>query len=131
VSYLLDTNICIPFLNEKETALADRLRALSPDDVKLCGIVKAELLYGARCSKKVEANLANLDRFFEAFESLPFDDAAAAHYGSLRSQLRRNGTPVGANDMMIAAIAFSTDCTLVTRNSDELRQIAGLRVAIW
>jgi tRNA(fMet)-specific endonuclease VapC len=115
VSYLLDTNICIPFLNEKDVLGWRTSCGLpSPDEVKLCSVVKAGLLYGARCSRKVEANLAHLDRFFAAFESLPFDDAAAAQYGSLRAQLRRSYTR-RRNDMMIAAIAFSTDSTPVTR----------------
>ena len=131
MSYLLDTNICIPFLNEKDSTLANKFRALPPEDLKLCSVVKAELLYGARSSSRVEENLRNLDRFFAAFESLPFDDTAASHYGSLRAQLRRSGTPVGANDMMIAAIALATDSTLVSRDGDELRRIAGLRLETW
>lgn len=131
MSHLLDTNICIPFLNEKDDALADKLRGLSPDDVKLCSVVKGELLYGARSSAKVEENLSTLARFFAAFESLTFDDAAAAQYGTLRAQLRRDGTPVGANDMMIAAIALSNDLVLVTRNTKELRRVAGLRIEEW
>ena len=91
MSYLLDTNICIPFLNRIEAALAEKLRRLSPDDVKLCSTVKAELLYGARCSKRLHENLATLDRFFAALESFPFDDRAAGHYGVVRAQLRRDG----------------------------------------
>ena len=131
MSYLLDTNVCIPFLNEKEPALAERLKRHSPEDVKLCSVVKAELLYGARSSSRVEQNLGNLERFFSVFESLSFDDAAAEQYGLLRAQLRRSGIPVGANDMMIAAIALAADCTLVSRNADELRHIAGLRLETW
>lgn len=63
--------------------------------------------------------------------SLPFDDAAAARYGVLRAELRREGTAVGANDMMIAAIALADDATLVTRDSRELAAGAGLRLVTW
>jgi len=131
VTYLLDTNICIPFLNERDRGLAAKLRRHSLDDLKLCSVVKAELLYGARSSSRVQENIGNLDRFFRAFESFAFDDDAAAEYGTLRAQLRRSGTPVGANDMLIAAIALATDSVLVTRNTEELRQIAGLRLETW
>jgi tRNA(fMet)-specific endonuclease VapC len=131
MSYLLDTNVCIAFLNQKDAKLRARLEQTSPDDLKLCSVVKAELLYGARNSTRAEHNLSKLARFFELFESVPFDDAAAHQYGALRAQLRRSGTPVGANDMLIAAIALAADLTLVTRNQDELRQVAGLRVDSW
>lgn len=131
MSFLLDTNVCIAFLNDSKSKIGSRLTRLSPDDVKLCAVVKAELLYGARHSARVEENLGRLTRFFEPFESLPFDDVAAEHYGVVRAQLRRAGTPLGANDLMIAAIAIAADTTLVTRNQDEFRHVAGLRVAVW
>jgi tRNA(fMet)-specific endonuclease VapC len=128
---LLDTNICIAFLNDSKAKVGSRLARLSPEDVKLCSIVKAELLYGARNSARVEENLGKLTRFFEVFESLTFDDVAAEHYGVIRAQLRRGGTPLGANDLMIAAIAVAADLTLVTRNQDEFRRVAGLRIEAW
>jgi len=89
------------------------------------------VLYGARASGRVEQNLARLDAFFAPFASLLFDDHAADRYGVIRAQLRRDGTPVGANDMMIAAIAVAADATLVTRNQGELRRVSGLRVEPW
>lgn len=128
---LLDTNICVAFLNEKDARLRRRFHGTTPGDLRLCSVVKAELLYGARNSARVEENLAKLQRFFAAFESLPFDDAAAEHYGILRTQLRRSGTPIGANDMMIAATTLAHDVVLVTRNEGEFFRVAGLPVEIW
>jgi tRNA(fMet)-specific endonuclease VapC len=75
--------------------------------------------------------IPRLARFFAPLRSLPFDDEAAARYGLLRAQLRREGRPVGAHDMMIAAIALAADMTLVTRNEREFAVIAGLRVMTW
>src|SRR6185295_15075505 len=107
--FLLDTNICIAFLNGEDEGVRDLLLGLPREQVALCSVVKAELLYGARNSGKVEHNLARLERFFEPLRSLPFDDEAAARYGSLRAQLRREGRPIGANDMLVAAIALAAD----------------------
>ena len=104
---------------------------LNRDEVALCSVVKAELLYGARASARVGENLERLERLFALFPSLPFDDVAAAQYGALRTQLRRSGTPIGGNDMLIAAIALSADATLVTRNEKEFRLVPGLRVEVW
>jgi len=131
VSYLLDTNVCIGFLNEIDRPLRARLERTSPDELKLCSIVKAELLYGARNGARVQENLAKIARFTKPFESIPFDDAAAEQYGMIRTQLRRAGTPIGANDMLIAAIALASDSILVTRNQDEFLQVPGLRVEAW
>ncbi len=131
MAYLLDTNICITFLNERDAELQRQLEGKAPEELKLCSIVKAELLYGARAGNRVDANLAKLARFFGVFESLPFDDDAAGQYGLVRAQLRRVGTPIGANDMMIAAIALSRDITIVTRDQDDFQRVAGLRVEVW
>jgi len=131
VIYLLDTNICIAFINGSSAAVRDRLLALEPPSVRLCSVVRAELLYGARNSGRCSENLERLARFFGPFESLPFDDAAAEAYGQLRAQLRREGRLIGGNDMLIAATALAAGATLVTRNQDEFRRVPGLAVESW
>ena len=129
--HVLDTNICIAYLNVSDRGVERKLLALPVESVALCSVVKAELLYGARSGGRVEQNLALLHRFFAPFHSLPFDDDAAACYGALRAQLRREGRPIGSNDMMIAAIVLAADATLVTRNERELSAVAGLRLVAW
>lgn len=129
--WLLDTNVCIAFLNGTDESVRERLLRTPPNDVRLCSVVKAELVYGARKSGKVEANLRRLSTFFSAMESLPFGDEAAEWYGVIRSQLEREGRAIGGNDLMIAAIALASDAVLVTRNTDEFRRVAALRVEHW
>lgn len=131
MSYLLDTNVCIALLKKGDQALSARLRREAPTNVALCSVVRAELLYGARKSERVDENLRLLEVFFAAFASLPFDDRAAEHYGAIRALLTRAGTPIGANDLLIASIALASDATLVTRNLDEFRRVPGLRVDSW
>lgn len=131
MTYVLDTNICIPLINRTDPQLRERLLALRPDEVSLCSVVKAELLFGARNSDRVAENLSRVQRFCAAFQSLPFDDAAAEHYGSLRALLSREGRPIGANDMLIASIALTAGATLVTRNSAEFSRVPGLSLEVW
>lgn len=131
MSVLLDTNICIGFLNQKDAKLKARIQRTAPGELRLCSVVKAELLFGARNGSRAPENLRRLDRFFEAFESLPFDDDAAQEYGLLRTELRRAGKPIGANDMLIAAIALAHRATLVTRDDDDFLRVPGLRVESW
>ncbi len=107
--------------------LVERIRSLDPGDLALSRIVKAELLFGARKSRKVEQNLALLEAFFSQFESLPFDDLAADHYGQLRAALQVKGTVIGANDLLIASVALAHGLTLLTRNRKEFSRVPGLR----
>ena len=127
---LLDTNIWIA-LAKGEAGIVERLRGLRPEGIVSCAVVRAELLYGARKSDRVEANLEGFRRLLEPFASWEFDDAAADHYGLIRADLERMGTPIRANDLMIAAIARSRDAVLVTRNYREFARVVGLRVEHW
>lgn len=128
---VLDTSVCIPLINGSDPALADRLLAQEPHSVVLCSVVKAELYFGASNSARVAENLDRVERFCRVFESLPFDDQAARVYGSIRAQLRREGRPIGANDLLIAAIATATSASLITRNHEEFRRVPGLALEVW
>lgn len=128
---LLDSDVVIRFLNGTSALVRDQLLALGDGEAALCSIVKAELLYGARASLRVDDNLKRLAELFDVYPSLPFHDQAAEHYGVIRAQLRRAGTPIGANDMMIAAVALANDMAVATGNGREYRRVPGLRVVEW
>ena len=129
--YLLDSNNCIQFLNGKSIHIDRQLRGIKPSNIKLCSIVKAEMWYGASRSNNASATLARLETFFEPYESIPFDDAAAAEDGRIRAQLAVAGTPIGPNDLMIAAIASARQSTLVTHNTSEFSRVPGLLIEDW
>ena len=129
--YLLDTNVCIHLLNGKHPAILQHFRQHGPADIAMCSVVKAELLYGARRSQRVEANLQLLKVFFAPLQSLPFDDECAEHYGQIRADLLTQGKPIGPNDTLIAAIARAHDATVITHNTGEFSRVAGLRMEDW
>lgn len=129
--YLLDTNVCIHLLNEKHPSILQHFRLHSPTDIALCSVVKAELLYGARRSQRIEANLQLLKAFFAPLQSLAFDDECAEHYGQIHADLLSQGKPIGPNDTLIAAIARAHDATLITHNTSEFGRVAGLRLEDW
>lgn len=129
--FLLDTNVCIRILNGSSPPVAARLQATNPAEVRLSSVVKAELLYGARKSKRVDDNLRLLRRFFMPFVSLPFDDRCAEEAGLIRLDLERSGRPIGPNDLLIAGSARAHDLALVTHNGREFGRIPGLRVEDW
>ena len=131
MTYLLDTNTCIRYLNGRAPNVLRRLQNLPPAEARVCAIVKAEMYFGAMKSTDPDRTLAQQRAFLNAFESLPFDDAAAEAYGRLRAELAQRGTPIGPNDLMIAAIALAHDLTLVTHNTAEFSRVPGLLLEDW
>ncbi len=130
VRYLLDTNICIGFFKNHPLITA-RIEEKGLDSLLLCAPVKAELWYGACKSARVAANQAVLREFFAQLRSLPFGDEAVAHYGEIRATLAKAGTPIGPNDLLIAAVAKAYDVTLVTHNVGEFSRVHGLLLEDW
>ncbi len=129
--YLLDTNTCIRYLNGRSKAISDRLNTLSDGDAAVCSVVKAELFFGAMRSQNPIKTLDGQQQFLSLFISLPFDDLAAEHYGRIRAALVSQGTPIGSNDLLIAAIALANNLILITHNTREFERVAGLRLEDW
>lgn len=129
--YMLDTDICIKVLNGTSPTLIARLRGEDPASLRLSSITKAELLYGARHSQKIAANLRLLELFFQPFLSLSFDDRCAEHYGAIRADLAAAGRLIGPKDLLIAATARAHDLVLITHNQREFSLVVGLKQEDW
>ena len=129
--FLPDTNVWIRFLNPGENHVKNHFLSADPSTIWLCSVVKAELFFGALKSTRIKENLGLLDELFVNFESVFFDDDAARKYGEIRSDLARKGTPIGPNDLMIAAIASVHEAVLVTHNTREFERVTGLTVEDW
>jgi tRNA(fMet)-specific endonuclease VapC len=131
VSWLLDTNVCIRLLKGRDSPVPRRLALVPRREVVLCSISKAELYYGAYRSTRREANLSALRRFFQEFGTLAFDEKCEEVYGVIRARLSLAGTPIGPNDLLIAAVALANEATLVTHNTAEFGRVSGLRIEDW
>lgn len=129
--YLLDTNVCVDYLNGRYPAVIERWQACDPRWLGIGSVAMAELRYGAEKSHRREANHRQLDRLFAELTEVVFDAEAALQYGRLRDALERRGKVIGPNDMLIAAQAHSRSLVLVTNNLDEFGRIGQLRVEDW
>ncbi|QLE58144.1 type II toxin-antitoxin system VapC family toxin [Nostoc sp. TCL26-01] len=129
--YLLDTNVCARYLNGKSPAIRERLRSTSLEEIAVCSVVKGELFYGAMKSNHPERTLARQQQFLNLFVSLPFNDVTALTYGRIRAELAASGTPIGPNDLQIAAIALVHNLILVTHNTFEFNRVNGLQIEDW
>jgi tRNA(fMet)-specific endonuclease VapC len=127
--FLLDTNAISDVVRRPDGPTAHRYDAEAP---RCCTsiVVAGEIRYGI--AKKPDAGASGrAARFLEGLSIFNFEAPADLFYGSLRATLERNGTPIGANDMLIAAHALALDLTLVTANEREFRRVPGLRVENW
>jgi len=131
MKYLLDTNTCIRYLNQRSEAITQRLYNTPEADIAVCSVVKAELYFGAMKSQNPPKTLARQRNFAERFVSLPFDDLSADVYGRIRAELERAGTPIGSNDLMIASIALANGLTLITHNTREFSRVSGIQLEDW
>lgn len=131
MSYLLDANTCISYLNGKSERVRRRLESTNLRAMVICSVVRAELFFGLYKSARLLKNQQKLSDFLSQFASLPFDDAAAQTYGVIRAQLERRGEPIGPNDLLIAAIARCHDAVVVTHNLREFQRVDGLLCEDW
>jgi tRNA(fMet)-specific endonuclease VapC len=128
--YLLDTNTCIYIINRRPPEVFDHFKGRQIGEIAISSITGAELMFGVAKSAS-RRNQQALDKFLAPLEILPFDEAAMQRYGSLRSRLERQGRPIGALDLLIAAHALALEVTLVTNNEREFARVPGLRLANW
>lgn len=129
--YLLDTNVCADYLNGRYPRVVQRLQQVRPADVAVSVIAVAELRYGASKSSRPGENHRRLDLLFEDLATLEFDLESASEYGRIRTELESRGTPIGPNDMLIAAQARARDLVLVTDNLGEFARVERLRIENW
>ncbi|MFZ1640636.1 MAG: type II toxin-antitoxin system VapC family toxin [Candidatus Contendobacter sp.] len=128
--YLLDTNACIALLRNDEP-ITQHVVLAGEGHIWLCAPVKAELWFGVCKSQRVAENQVRLHRFFANLPSLPFDDAAAEHFGDIRAALARQGKPISPYDLQIAAIARAHGLIVVTHNTREFARVSGLMLEDW
>ena len=62
---------------------------------------------------------------------LNYDSDCAREFGKVRSKLLPQGISVPTSDLMIACVALVHDLTLVTHNTNDFRNIPGLRLEDW
>jgi tRNA(fMet)-specific endonuclease VapC len=129
--YLLDTDICIYFIKRHPATVAERIAALPDGTVSMSVIAYGELQRGVERSQHREQNLAALNEMTEIIGVRALPEQAGRIYGVIRTTLEKSGTPIGNNDLWIAAHALAEDLTLVTNNGREFRRIEGLRVENW
>lgn len=128
--YLLDTNIVSELARNPRGAAARHIAETGADGICVSVITAAELRYG--CAKKGSPKLlAQIEAILGSVPVIALDVPADAEYGGIRAGLEAAGTPIGPNDLLIAAHALALGAVLVTANTGEFTRVPALQVENW
>jgi tRNA(fMet)-specific endonuclease VapC len=128
--YLLDTNILSDLVRHPQGRIAECIAQVGEKAVCTSMIVASELRFGAAKRNAPELT-AHVEAILAAMDVRPFDAPADREYAKLRRHLEQAGTPIGPNDMLIAAHALAAGSILVTANMSEFSRVPGLAVENW
>lgn len=128
--YLLDTNAVSNLADDPKGSIAKQIDKVGIDKVVTSIIVNGEIEFGLEL-KQSKRLREQMEQVLSALMVLPFEQPADRRYGLIRAELKRQGKPIGPNDLLIAAHALSLDATLVTANISEFSRVPGLKVENW
>jgi tRNA(fMet)-specific endonuclease VapC len=129
--YLLDTNICIYLTKHQHPAINAKFQNLAENEVAMSVVTYGELQFGAYKSQQSKQVLAMLEKLSLAIPVLAMSQNVSMHYGEIRAHLQQQGTPIGNNDLWIAAHARAENLVLVTNNVREFERVPDLKVENW
>ena len=130
-NYLLDTNICIYLIKERPPEVLARFQQIQMKQIYIPTIVIFELYYGIEKNNSQKRNLVALEKFIAPFSVVDFTIEAAKKAAKIRSDLEKQGKPIGAYDLQIAACALSLNMILLTNNTREFERVHGLKLENW
>ena len=129
-THLLDTNIVSDLIRNPQGVVRDQIQAVGADAVCISIVVAAEIRFG--CVKRAsDRQTQQAEAILGALPILPLEEAADREYAAVRLYLETTGTPIGPNDLWIAAHARLHGLTVVTANVDEFSRVEGLDVVNW
>ena len=129
--YMLDTNICIYIIKQQPKSVLEKFESLSVGSVAMSLVTLGELEYGALRSRNSGGAMGILEELVNYIPVLPMAESVATEYADIRADLATKGTPIGNNDMWIAAHARDLGCTLITNNLKEFARVPNLQVDNW
>ena len=131
----LDTNVAIALINGDRPRIRAQfnMTRLAGIPLGLSMIVYHELMYGAACTERRAENENKIALFVAAggLELISFEQADGRAAADIRAYLRRQATPIGPYDALIAAQARRADASLVTADRKEFERVPGLIVMDW
>ncbi len=129
-SYLLDTNIISNLVRQPTGPVFQQLAKTGDASVCTSIIVACELYFGAQKSGSMRLR-QQLTLILQRLPILPIEPPVETYYAQIRTHLEQAGTPIGPNDLLIAAHALALGLTVVTANQREFLRVPSLSVENW
>lgn len=130
LKYMLDTDTVIYTIKNRPDQVRKRFKQHN-GQICISTVTLGELIFGAEKSAQPETNLQIIEGMLARMELVHFDESAAAHFGQIRAELAKVGTPIGPYDSMIAGHARALSLILVSNNQKEFNRVSGLRLENW
>jgi tRNA(fMet)-specific endonuclease VapC len=131
MKFLLDTNTVSELLRSPTGAVA--ASAARVDGLCTNVVVACEVAFGLRRreGKRIDVLRAQWEALKSTIPVLEIDDSVVDHYAAVRMSLEAAGSPIGSNDLLIAAHALSMGAVVVTNNIREFSRVPGLQIENW
>ena len=131
MKYLLDTDTCRYLMQADNDELMQHLANVSANQAAMSVVTQGELHFGIARKPGATRLKTRLEVLNRAVPTVDMPREAALHYAAIRAKLERIGTPLGANDIWIAAHALAADLTLVTNHTGEFSRVPKIRLENW
>lgn len=128
--YLLDTNIISELIKNPRGAIYLKIQEVAEDTVCTSIIVACESRFGAK-KKNSPKLIEKLEIILDSIATLPLTPPIDQYYAEIRTELEQLGTPIGGNDLLIAAHALTLNLTVITANIREFSRVPNLKLENW
>lgn len=129
--YLLDSDVFSLMVSGRDEAINQRMETLGKGEAVLSVITTGEFFYGVAHQPISALREKRARRLIDFYGVLPITEEVSVAYGQIRADLRAKGTPIGPNDLWLAAQAKAHGLVMVTRNGREFKRVVGLKVEGW
>ena len=125
--FIVDTNIVSDWVNgeSKATELFEKASFIG-----IPIIVFGELCHGVINSTLFAKNVKDIQTILDKYFIIPIDEATAAKYGKIRTQLQKKGKTIPENDTWIASTSIHFNIPLVSRDK-HFTYVDGLQLIKW
>jgi tRNA(fMet)-specific endonuclease VapC len=130
MKYLLDTNICIYFLNQNK-AVIEKMNKIPVTDMAISIITVAELQFGAFNSSKIDKNMERVKYLKDIMKTINLNTSITEEYARIKAQLRKSGCLIDDFDILTGSTAIVNNLILVTNNEQHFNRIDNLTIENW
>ena len=130
IKYLLDTNTIVDIIRDKACKAAQKMMSVGLCKCAITDITIFELMYGAYCSERQEANLQTVLNLSKAICVLP-SSAAYQEAARQKARLRKNGLLIEDIDLLIGCTSIEHHLTLISGNTKHMDRLENIKMETW